>query len=315
MGSPSARRPIPLIILGGSDREPAALPPQGRDLHPLSGCKGVDIRIGGRCLVEHLAGRLRASGAFDPIRIAGPAAAYQRAGISIEVIDTDGGFGENIQAGLEAVMRSSPGSLVAFVTCDILPDPVELEAMLDDFERGGPADLWFPLILTTEGEGLGASEWKPRYRIVPEPGQAPAVVLPGHLAIVDPRALRLTMLYRLFDLGYRTRNRPIRYRRSYMLRHVLWTLLRQDLAQLLSLRLPTVTWDSVSSGIAAANGLRRGTITRAQLERHMRRVFVERGHRKRHPERRVRVPFLRAMSIARDIDTIEEARAVGATVA
>ena len=47
----------------------------------------------------------------------------------------------------------------------------------------------------------------------------------------------------------------------------------------------------------------------------MRRVFVLRSHRQRHPERRVRMPLLRALSIARDIDTVEEARALGATFA
>jgi hypothetical protein len=74
MGLPFARRTIPLIILGGSDRKPAALPPQGRDLHPLSGCKGIDVRLAGRCLIEHLADRLRRSGAFEPIWVAGPRA-------------------------------------------------------------------------------------------------------------------------------------------------------------------------------------------------------------------------------------------------
>ncbi|HVR29307.1 MAG TPA: NTP transferase domain-containing protein [Thermoanaerobaculia bacterium] len=313
MGLPSASRTIPLIILGGSDLTPAALPPQGRDLHPLSGCKGIDVRLDGRCLIEHLIDRLRESGAFGPVWVAGPAAAYRRAAASIEVIDTDRGFGENIRVGLETVVQSCPQSVVAFTTCDILPEPAELERVLEDYHRGAPCDLWFPLILTDEGEALGASEWKPRYRILPAPGEPAAVVLPGHLAIVDPASLRLSMLYRLFDLGYRTRNRPIRYRRSYMLRHVLWTLLRQDFLHLLALRLPTVTWDCVRSGLAAAAGLRRGAITREELEGHMRRVFVTRSHRLRHPERRVRMPFLRAMSLARDIDTVEEARALGAT--
>ncbi len=47
----------------------------------------------------------------------------------------------------------------------------------------------------------------------------------------------------------------------------------------------------------------------------MRRVFALRSHRLRHPDRRVRMPLLRGMSIARDIDTVEEARALGATFA
>jgi hypothetical protein len=315
VASSSPWRTIPLIILGGSDRRPAALPPEGRDLHPLSGCKGIDVRLGGRCLIELLADRLRESGAFDPIWVAGPAAVYRGAAVPVDVIDTDGGFGANIQAGLETVMRSCPGSVVGFATCDILPDPAELDGMIEDYRRGAPSDLWFPLILADGEQQLGASDWKPRYRILPEPGAPAAIVLPGHLAIVDPASLRLALLYRLFDLGYRTRNRPIRYRRSYMLRHVLSMLLRQDLAHLLALRLPTVTWDCVRAGLAAAAGLRSGTITRAELEGYMRRVFVERSHRVRHPERRIRMPFLRAMSVARDIDTVEEARALGATFA
>jgi hypothetical protein len=311
----SARRAIPLIILGGSDRTPAALPPQGVGFHPLSGCKALDVRIGGRPLIEHLVDRLRATGVFDPIWVAGPATAYRRLASSLEVIDTDLDFGGNIRASLETVMRACPGRDVGFTTCDILPDAADLEMLLQDFWNGEPADVWFPLILTGRDEALGASDWKPRYRIVPAPGQPASVVLPGHLTIVDPSALNLSMLYRLFDLGYRTRNRPIRYRRSYMLRHVLWTLLRQDFIQLLALRLPTVTWDAMRGGLRSAAGLYRGTLTLAELEEDMRRVFVLRSHRLRHPERRVRMPLLRALSIARDIDTVEEARALGATFA
>jgi hypothetical protein len=315
MRLPSGRRAIPLIILGGSDRKPAALPPQGVGFHPLSGCKALDVRIGGRALIEHLVDRLRATGVFDPIFVAGPATAYRRLASSLEVIDTDLDFGGNIRASLETVMRACPGRDVGFTTCDILPDAADLDRLLQDFWNGEPADVWFPLILTGRDEALGASDWKPRYRIVPAPGQPAAVVLPGHLTIVDPSALNLSMLYRLFDLAYRTRNRPIRYRRSYMLRHVLWTLLRQDFVQLLALRLPTVTWDTVRGGLRSAAGLYRGTLTLAELEEDMRRVFVLRSHRLRHPERRVRMPLLRALSIARDIDTVEEARALGATIA
>jgi hypothetical protein len=311
----STRRTIPLIILGGSDRKPATMPPQGVGFHPLSGCKAVDVRIGGRSLIEHLVDRLRASGAFDPIWVAGPESAYRRVASTLEVIDTDSGFGGNIRTGLETVMRACPGREVGFTTCDILPDAADLDMLLQDFWNGPAADVWFPLILTDTDEPLGASEWKPRYRIVPASGQPASVVLPGHLAIVDPSALNLSMLYRLFDLGYRTRNRPIRYRRSYMMRHVLWTLLRQDAIQLLALRLPTVTWDAVRGGLRSAAGLYRGTLTLAELEEDLRRVFVLRSHRVRHPERRVRMPLLRALSIARDIDTVEEARALGATFA
>lgn len=309
------RSPVPLIVLGGSDRKPAALPPGGEDRHPLSGCKGIDIRIGERSLIDHLVERMRGTGAFDPIFVAGPRKAYRLARSDFEIVDTDGGFGENIQAGLEAVLARHEAGLVGFTTCDILPEEAELKLLLDDYHAGPRSDLWFPLILAGSGERLGASDWKPRYRIVPEPGQPPVSVLPGHLTILDPSAMRVDFLYRLFDLAYRTRNRPIRYRRSYILRHVLWGLLRQDLLHLASFRLPTLTWDVVRSGVRAANRLRTGTITRAQLETALRNVFVKRRHRRRYPERAVRLPMLPALSLARDIDTVEEARALGATVA
>lgn len=315
MGLPSARRTIPLVILGGCDRNPAALPPQGRDLHPLSGCKGLDVRIGGRCLIEHLVDRLRSTGVFDPIWVAGPAAAYRRLAGSIEVIDTDSDFGGNIRVALETVVRSCPGREVGFTTCDILPEPADLELLLDDYFREAPPDLWFPLILAGDEAALGASDWKPRYRIVPVAGEPAVAVLPGHLTILDPSSLNLSLMYRLFELAYRTRNRPLRYRRSYVARGVLWNLLREDFANLLALRLPTMTSDLVRSGLTVTNGLRSAKITRAELEHAMRRVFVKRRHRIRHPERRLRMPFLRALSIARDIDTVEEARALGATFA
>lgn len=304
---------IPLIILGGSDRTPADLPPAGRDKHPISGCKGIDIRLAGRCLIDHLVERLQSAGGFDPIWVAGPAEAYRQASVTLRVINTDRSFGENIQAALETVLETHAGSEVGVITCDILPDVGELRLLLENYWQEAPSDLWFPVIVTEKGDRLGPSDWKPRYRIVPHRGAEPVSVLPGHLTIFDPGSLRLAFLYRLFDLAYRTRNRPIRYRRSYILRHVLWSLLRQDLLHLLDRRLPTLTWDVVRSGVRAANRLRKGTVSRGELEHAIRRVFVKRRHRRRHPERRIRLPLLHTLSIARDIDTEEEALAMGAT--
>ena len=150
---------------------------------------------------------------------------------------------------------------------------------------------------------------------MPEAGEEAVSVLPGHLTIVDPASLRLAFLYRLFELAYRTRNRPIRYRRSYILRHVLWSLIQQDVLHVLSLRLPTLTWDVVRSGVRDAARLRSGSITREQLEASLRLVFVRRRHRRRYPERRIRTPLMPGLSLARDIDTVEEATAMGATFA
>lgn len=307
---------IPIVILGGSDRRPSALPQDADDKHPLTGCKGVDVRLGGRCMVDVLIDRLRSFGAFEPISIAGPAHAYRSSSHAAAVIDTDGGFGRNLQVGLETLRERHPGSPIAVTTCDILPEPADLELVFGDYSACRPADLWFPIIKTPERtEELGAAAWKPKYYIVPRTGELPVRVLPGHLAIVDPEALRRSFMYRLFDLAYRTRNRPILYRRAYLARHLVLGILLQDLRLLFRLQPPTLWWEVAGTGIQAARKLKERVITRVELEDALRRMFIKRSHRKRYPERRVQLPILPAMSLARDVDTYEEVVAIGGTAA
>ena len=306
------RRQIPLVILGGADSRPARLPDGSEDRHALSGCKGVDVRLGGRCLIEVVRERLQESGAFEPIWIAGPESAYRDAGVEGHIIDTNGSFGDNIRAGTEAAVAEYGDGAMAIATCDILPGVDELRKLLDHYHLVAPCDLWFPVVRADAEGPLGASDWKPRYRVAPTPGEEPVSLLPGHLTIFDPSAMRLDLVYRLFGLAYSSRNRPIRYRRSYMMRGLIGELLRQDVLHVLGLRLPTLTWDVAANGVVLANRLRLGVLTLAQLEDALRRAMVKRRHRRAHPERRVLVPITTTMSLARDIDTVEEARAVGA---
>jgi hypothetical protein len=306
---------LPIVVLAGSDPRPAALPADGRDKHPLAGYKGVDVRIGDRTLVETVVDRLRASGRFDPVYVAGPISAFERIQSDSSLIDADGTFGQNIQTSVEALRSAHPGRPVAFITCDVLPEVETLQTLMDDYVRNAPCDLWCPLIHAPEDrKRLGASAWKPAYRVVPREGVPAVGVLPGHLAVVDPDALRLNFLYRLFQLGYHTRNRPIDYRRGVMVRGVVLELLYQDLLHLFTLRAPTLTWSVLSVGIATARELQRGTVTRARLERALRKIFVTSRHRKRNPDRRVLLPIVEGLSLALDIDTEEEARAAGGNV-
>jgi hypothetical protein len=303
---------IPIIVLGGSDRKSTKLPASGRDKHPLSGCKGMDIRIGNRSMIEAVTERLEASGAFAPIYIAGPASVYGRINAPAELIDTDRSFGENIRISLEAVRAAHPGSAVSFITCDVLPEVPTLREMMEQYNKSTPCDLWFPLIRAPRSPGaLGAFAWKPVYRIAPREGAVPFRILPGHWVVIDPDALRLKFLYRLFNVGYETRNRRIDKRRSVMVRKLLSDLLYQDLLHLFGFRLPTLTWTVLSAGIPAATALREGTITRQGLEEAMRRIFVRRRHRKQYPERQIHTPLVDGLSLALDVDTEEEAREIG----
>ena len=310
-----SRLPIPIVILAGADRKPATLPEQGRDKHPLVGYKSVDVRIEGRTLIETVVQRLEASGGFFPIYIAGPREVYEKYAGNARLIHTDGAFGDNVRASVEHVQAEYPDSPVGFTVCDILPEPATLARLLSNYAEHAPCDLWAPMVRSPRRpEKLGASAWKPAYGIIPENEDAPVRVLPGHLVVGDPRALRLKFVYRLIDLGYSTRNRSIDYRRGQMFRGILANMLMQDLRLLARFRLPLFTWSVMRAVIPAARLLRKGTITQRRLEETTRRVFVKQRHRWAHPDRRVVVPIVEELSMARDIDTEEEAAELGGSV-
>lgn len=305
---------VPLIVLGGSDRRAGALPEGAGGRTVLVGYKGTAVRIGGQPLIEHLLDEVRACGRFGPLYVAGPAEAYRELR-GVELIETDRSFGRNIRAGLEAVAARHPGSQVAFLTCDVLPGAAALRKLLDDWRHGPSCDLFFPIVRApVSDDKLGASAWKPRYRIVPSEGQAGVSVLPGHLVIARPEALRLPFLYHLLELGYRSRNRSIAYRRIYMVAGTLGILIAQDVRHALRLRMPNFAWSVLSAGLMAATKLRAGTLTRAELEDALRRLFVTWRWRRDHPESRVRTPLVESLGLALDIDTVEEARQHGGRI-
>jgi hypothetical protein len=305
---------LPLLVLGGGDPEPPYLPPGGGDRRPLTGRKGADVRVAGRRLIDAVVDRFRGlPGAFGPIYVAGPARVYVDVPAAI-LIDTDGDFGDNLRVGIEAVRRAHPGSQIAGTTCDVLPDAADLQRALAHYRQHAPCDLWFPLIRLPQDERtLGASAWKPRYRIVDENGQ-PVPFLPGHLVIFDADAMRLDFLYRLLQSAYGSRNRTVLYRRWYMIRRVAAYVLRRDLSEIVRLRLPAMTADVIATFLAARR-FGTGTLPVAEVERTLRRLFVHRAHRRRFPERGARMALLEGLSLARDIDTVEEAEAYGGVTA
>jgi hypothetical protein len=306
---------IPIVILGGSDRRPGVLPEDGRNQHPLSGYKGAMIRIDGRPLVSVIAEGLLDSGAFGPVYISGPRRIYGPIDAPATLIDTNGTFGQNIRASLESVQTAHPGSPIAFITCDVLVETENLRELAAMYRAEMPVDFWFPLVRVSEDRSeLGASGWKPTYRIPPEEG-APAVpTLPGHLVIADPEAMRTRFIYRLFQIGYSTRNRPIHVRRKAMVAGVIGALLFQDFLHLVGLRAPSLTWTVLSSALPTARLLKEGRASRARLERTLRKLFVKSRHRRHFPERRVILPIVDVFSLARDLDTFEEVRQWGGEV-
>jgi len=309
----AAPNPTPIIVLGGRDPRVGEMPAGVRDRHPLAGYKGVALRIGERALIDCVLERLTQSGLFAPIYIAGPQPVYAEHSRGASVIHVDGPIDETIRTSVEAVSRRHPGAPLAFTTCDVLPEIATLERVMAHYRAGAPCDGFLPMIrVPADRAALGASAYKPTYFVVPEQHAAPVEVLPCHLAVLDARAFRMKFIYRVVRLIYRTRNRPIAYRRRVMLRGIIFELLYQDLRHLVRLRLPNLTWTVLRSGLPAVRELKAGTITRGHLEEAVRRIFVAARHRRRYPERRVLMPILEGLSLALDIDTEEEARAMGA---
>jgi hypothetical protein len=298
----------PLILLAGRDRRPSALPDGRADLHLLRGYKAMEVEIGGEPLIVRLLERLRDGGVRGPVFVAGPARVYADLAGEVRLVDTDGDFGENIRASLEAVRESGFQGQVAVMTSDVLPEADELQAALADFERHQPCDFWM-VQCRADRQKLGASAWKPRYFLRPEGESGGVATLPGHLFMADPRNVRLDLLYTLFELAYRTRNRPTAYRRSVIVKGILMTLLASDLKRLATFRRPVITRDMLWNGLTLIKKTTAPSgVGQREMEDRLRRIWVRASVRRRHPERRGRVMIHDGISLARDIDTEEEAR-------
>jgi len=303
----------PVVVLSGSDRRPVVLPETGRELHPLSGYKGVDLRIEGVPIICRVVEQLRRCERFCQVYVAGPARVHADIVGDVELIDVDASIGENVRAAVEVVSARHPGSPIAFTVCDVLPGVDGLHAVMDVYAQTVPCDIFYPLVkVPSEPDRLGASSWKPTYAVTEEGSEETVSVLPSHLVIADPQALRLGFVYRLLTLTYRTRNRSLQYRRNVMIRGLIVELLLQDLLHLLTLRPPTLTVSVIATGVRVAMGLRDRTMSRAELEHRARKVFVTSRHRRLYPDRRVVLPLVEHLALAMDIDTVEEARHVGA---
>lgn len=305
---------LPLIILGGSAPRAAALPEAAAGKHPLTGYKGVDVRLRGRPLVAVVAERFLASGTFQPVYVAGPESVYGGLGLRATVIPTDGSLGRNVSAALARMRASHPGQRVGFTTCDILPDPSDLRLVGDRLASDPPADVWFPLVPVQGDQALGASDWKPSYGVLVGPERRQVRILPGHLAVVRPEAIRHAFFDRVLDEGYGTRNRSVLVRRARMIRKLMGALLLADLRSLLAGAPPTLVTTLLRVSLWGARGLAAGTLTQEEIETLTDPLFVDPVHRRAHPEGKLRLPIVEAPSLALDIDTEEEARERGVEV-
>lgn len=310
-GNEPASSPLPLVIMAGRDAKGQPLP-EGCTAHWLAGYKAVEWWVDGEPLIATLVHRARATGHFDPIYVAGPAERLLPLALDAIVIDTDGELDVNIAAALAALGEQVKGS-VAFLASDILPTVASLNTAMALYTASRRSAIFFPLVRVPElPEHLGQSGYKPRYRLV-EPGGRESAVLPGHLLIVRPSAIRLNLVYALVRLGYRTRNQPVRQRTWRMLLGAVGFLLREDLRLLLAGKAPHLTLTVVRNALIVSRALQQGRIATHSLARRLRAVLVRASYRLRHPRTAVVLPITELLDLAKDFDTVEEMEAAGGT--
>ncbi len=304
--------PIPLILLAGGSRRYEQMPEEGQAHHPLDGYKAASLQLAGKPMIEHVCARFRESGAFDPIYIAGPRDIYGGFELSgAEVIDTDGNFGDNLRNATEHVFAAHPESRVAYATADVLPSLADLKTATDDYERCSPCSFWMLECRSPEQkQELGSSSWKPKYWIRGDHDSKPVPTLPGHLVIALPKAVRRQLLYDIFEIAYSTRNTSIGYRFRVVTIGIFTRLLQADWRRLRRFQPPTVTLEILGNGTRFALHLKRG-IDHGLMARLLGRIYLRRDYRRQHRGEIGRVAVLDVLTLAKDVDTREEARELG----
>jgi len=297
---------MPIIIFGGSDSYRETVPEGLSADDMLSGFKGAVCLPSGRCIAGELIQRIRQSGRFREPVLIGPRDAYE-ALLDCEVVDVRGNLPATIEAA-EAIAEERYGLSHPFAVsaCDVLPSGAEFRQLLEEgYDPHPECGLWWQLVAAEPSE-LGASGWKPNYRVAPSAGESPVTLYPGHLVIVRPEALRLKAFKRFLSLAYRYRNRALYERVTRMTLRALSTMLQEDVSLLASGRWSARTFSVPYMVLRAYGKLRTETMTVRDLEAVAAKVLLDPAFQRRKKNRPVVFAVTRIQSFAKDIDTRAE---------
>ncbi len=294
---------LPIVILGGSDRQASTVPQQLSSAEMLSGFKGAAPLPWGRTLAGELIHRIGLTQRFARPILIGPQRVYQGQ-VDADVVDAEGSLVVTIRTAMRAItQRFDPAQPVAIMACDVLPTVEELQAVLDDdYQPHRQCMFWWQLVPATRQQ-LAASHWKPAYPIRPTPDSEPLTLYPGHLVILRPQSLRVGLASSLLELAYRYRNRDIRRRYIPLALRSLSRLLAEDLRNLFRLQLPVLTVSLPCRGLWGYYRFRRGKLTLAQCETNLARLLLHRQYHHAAGGRPVVVAISPVLSLAKDIDT------------
>ena len=297
---------LPLVVLGGSDLHRSAVPPGLAANDMLTGYKGVRRFRWGRCLAGELIDRARASGCFQEPILVGPSRVYQKE-IDCEIVDVEGNLVSTLQRAVETIRdRFDAHEPLAFISCDIVPSADELRRLISEsYEPHQDCIFWGQLIQADPNE-MGASSWKPSYRLLPDAGQLPMNFYPGHLIIVRPEGLRFSLTNHLLQLAYRYRNRQLHRRFTGLTLRAIGALIAADIQNLRSFQLPVLTVSLPLCGLWGYYKYRRNQLTLPEFEDIIAAAFLHRAYNHRGGERPVVFSVTSMLSFAKDIDTIAE---------
>jgi hypothetical protein len=315
---------LPLIILAGSDRRAGPVATGVRPEEMLRGCKGAHRLPSGRPLLAELVDRYRRSECFaDPI-VVGPLQVY-RGLVDCELVHVEGNLAATLAVVHEVAMsRFDSAEPLALSTCDILPTPEEIRQLLRESYQPHAACCFWGQVVEARAEELGASGWKPAYRVKRDDAEDERAdgpdssemlsVYPGHLVIVRRAALRIGLTNHLLKVAYRFRNRDMRWRHVQIAACGLGRLMWEDIRQLFTGRAPFLTFSIPYYGLRAYYRWRRGELTLRDFERAIARTFVHRRYQGQNGGRPVVFARTRILSLAKDIDTVAELAELGAGV-
>ena len=303
---------LPILVLAGSDRQPAPVPRQLKADDRLTGLKGALRLPSGRCLAGELVERLKKSERFeDPILI-GPRKVYA-GNVDCEIVDVEGDLAMTL-AQIRQLIRNrfDLSSPVAFSTCDILPTPDEIRRLLaESYDPHASCFFWGELI-EAQPQQMGASRWKPSYHFLSDVGQPLKNLYPGHLMIARPAALRMRLASHLLQLVYSHRNLDHHKRYLRMILRGLGRLIAEDFRNLFSFKPPLLSISIPYFSLRAYFKFRRQRLTVPEFAQHFAKVFLHNDHHQHTNGPAVVFAITPIVSFAKDIDTKAELAEMGA---
>lgn len=297
---------LPIIVLAGSDSRPGAVPAGMQPDDMVTGPKGTIELQTGNCLAAELMDRIGASDCFAEPLLVGPKRWYHGK-VDGEIVDVEGTLVQTLRQLAHTVTTRFPGDQpIAITACDILPSAKDFQQLIRrDYAPHAEKMFWWQMVEADPGE-MGASAWKPSYRLPPEVGQTALTLYPGHVVIARPHALRFQLINRLLELAYKYRNRVLDQRYIGITLGALGSLIAQDVRNLADFQLPVLTFVLPFVGLRDFFKYRRGTVTLRDHEEFLRKTFLHRRYHHAANDRPVVISTTSVLSFAKDIDTKAE---------